>query len=64
MATVAEEVADPITGLPGPAQLDHFLAMLLAEQRRYGHPFAFALVDIDGLARTNETYGRPRATGC
>ena len=32
--------------------------MLLAEQRRYGHPFAFALVDIDGLARTNETYGR------
>jgi len=58
VATLAEDVADPVTGLPGPAQLDHFLAMLLAEQRRYGHPFAFALVDIDGLARTNETYGR------
>ena len=58
VATLAEDVADPVTGLPGPAQLDHFLAMLLAEQRRYGHPFALALVDIDGLARTNETYGR------
>ena len=50
---------DPVTGLPGPVQLDEWLRVLLAEQRRYGHPFALALVDVDGLARINEAHGRP-----
>jgi diguanylate cyclase (GGDEF)-like protein len=49
---------DPVTGLPGPVQLDEWLRVLLAEQRRYGHGFALALVDIDGLARINDAYGR------
>jgi len=46
------------TGLGGSGELDRCLTCLLAEQRRYGHPFSLALVDIDGLARINETYGR------
>jgi len=39
-------------------ELDRCLGTLLAEQRRYGHPFSLALVDIDGLARINDAYGR------
>ena len=55
----------PSPGCPAPVQLDEWLRVLLAEQRRYGHPFALALVDVDGLARINEAYGRGRpATGC
>jgi len=46
------------TGLGGSGELDRCLAGLLAEQRRYGHPFALALVDIDGLKRINDAYGR------
>jgi diguanylate cyclase (GGDEF)-like protein len=49
---------DRLTGLPGRAQLDEWLRVLLAEHRRYGHPFAMALIDIDGLARINESRGR------
>jgi diguanylate cyclase (GGDEF)-like protein len=49
---------DPLTGLPGPAQMDEQLGELLAEQRRYGHPFTLALVDVDGLGRINDAYGR------
>ena len=49
---------DALTGLPGPAQLEERLRTLLAEHRRYGHPFAFALIDLDGLARINDAYGR------
>jgi diguanylate cyclase (GGDEF)-like protein len=51
--------SDQVTGLPGPVQLDEWLHVLLAEQRRYGHNFALALVDVDGLARINEAHGRP-----
>ncbi len=50
--------ADRVTGLAGPAQLDEWLRILLAEQRRYGHGFSLALVDVDGLGRINEAYGR------
>jgi diguanylate cyclase (GGDEF)-like protein len=50
--------ADPITGLAGPTELDQWLRMLLAEQRRYGHAFSLALIDVDGLARINDAYGR------
>jgi diguanylate cyclase (GGDEF)-like protein len=55
---VGPRETDPITGLPGSAELDRCLAALLAEQRRYGHPFSIALVDVEGLARINDTYGR------
>lgn len=50
--------ADHLTGLPGPVQLDEWMRILLAEHRRYEHGFAVALVDIDGLAKINEAYGR------
>ncbi len=48
---------DPVTLLPGPAHLDGWIGSLLAEQRRYGHPFALALIDVDGLGRINDAYG-------
>ena len=49
---------DEASGLPGSAQLNEWLRILVAEYRRYAHPFALLLVDIDGLARINEAYGR------
>lgn len=49
---------DELTGLPGYAEFHEWLQILLAEQRRYDHPFAVSLVDIDGLARINDAYGR------
>ena len=49
---------DELTGLPGPVQLDEWLRILLAEQRRYGHGFSVVLVDIDGLGLINDAYGR------
>lgn len=45
-------------GLAGPEELDRCLADLLAEHRRYGHRFSVALVDVDGLGRVNDAYGR------
>lgn len=49
--------ADELTGLPGASQLDEWLRILLAERRRYGHEFALALIDIDGLERINRAFG-------
>jgi diguanylate cyclase (GGDEF)-like protein len=53
-----EARSDGLTGLPGYAELHEWLRILLAEHRRYGHPFAVSLVDIEGLGRINEGYGR------
>jgi diguanylate cyclase (GGDEF)-like protein len=49
---------DELTALPGSADLEHWLEVLVAEYRRYGHPFALALVDVEGLGPINEAYGR------
>ena len=54
---------DPLTGLPGPAHLDEWLRILLAEHKRYEHPFALALIDIDGLGKINEAYGDEAGDG-
>jgi diguanylate cyclase (GGDEF)-like protein len=54
---------DPLTGLPGRVQLEEWLRILLAEHRRYGHPFALALIDIDGLERINQSRGRVAGDG-
>jgi diguanylate cyclase (GGDEF)-like protein len=56
-AEVQVNVPDEATGLPGAAELHAYLAVLAAEHRRYSHPFAVMLVDIDGLQRINEAYG-------
>ncbi len=44
--------------LPGHADLDRWLAALVAEHRRYGRPFALALLELDGLRRIFESHGR------
>jgi diguanylate cyclase (GGDEF)-like protein len=49
---------DELTGLPGQAELHEWLRILLAEQARYEHPFAIVLIDIEGLGRINDAYGR------
>ena len=49
---------DEVTGLPGHAELHEWLQILLAEYRRHDHPFAVALLDIQGLGRINDAYGR------
>jgi diguanylate cyclase (GGDEF)-like protein len=49
--------ADPVTGLPGEAELHEWLRILFAEERRYGHPFALALIDVEGLRHVNQAYG-------
>jgi diguanylate cyclase (GGDEF)-like protein len=49
---------DETTGLPGVAQLHEWLRILVAEFRRYAHPFSVLLVDVDGLQRINQAYGR------
>ena len=49
---------DPLTGLPGEAELHQWMRVLLAEYRRHGHPFSVLLIDTDGLGRINDAYGR------
>jgi diguanylate cyclase (GGDEF)-like protein len=49
---------DPLTGLPGQAELHEWIRMLLTEHRRHGRPFSLILIDCDGLGRINEAYGR------
>ena len=49
---------DELTGLHNARYLQQHLHHLLGVQRRYGHPFALLLVDIDGLKRINDAYGQ------
>jgi diguanylate cyclase (GGDEF)-like protein len=44
--------------LPGRADLDQWLDVLVAEHRRYGRPFALALLELKGLGRIIDTHGR------
>ncbi len=49
---------DELTGLPGAPHLHEWLRALLAGHDRYGQPLALLGIDIDGLKRVNEAYGR------
>ena len=49
--------ADP-AALPGGSDLDGSLDTLLAEYRRYGHPFALALIEVEGLREIYKAHGR------
>ena len=60
-ARTSDAPIDELTGLPNAARLNEWIEFLLAEQRRYGHPFGLALIDIDGLGRINSAHGE--ATG-
>jgi diguanylate cyclase (GGDEF)-like protein len=48
---------DQLTGLHNERYLQQELHHLAGMQRRYGHPFAVLVVDIDGLGRINDAYG-------
>ena len=48
---------DPLTGLGNLRALQRQLATLLDVHKRYRHPFAVLLMDIDGLKRINDSHG-------
>ena len=48
---------DSLTGLHNTRFMHQHLHHLVGVQKRYGHPFAVLLVDIDGLKRINDAYG-------
>lgn len=52
---------DPLTGLPGAAELHELLRMLLIEHRRTGAPFALGHVEVEGIERIASAYGEPAA---
>ncbi len=45
---------DALTGLQRPAQMRHRLGQLIETNRRYGHPFALVLLDIEGPGARGE----------
>ena len=49
---------DPLTGLPGEAELHEWIRILLAEERRHREPFSVLRMDVDGLDHINDAYGR------
>ena len=48
---------DGLTGLHNTRFMQQHLHHLVGVQKRYGHPFALLLLDIDGLKRINDAYG-------
>ena len=48
---------DSLTGLHNSRFMQQHLDHLLGVQKRYGHPFALLLLDIEGLKRINDAYG-------
>jgi diguanylate cyclase (GGDEF)-like protein len=48
---------DPLTGLGNLRALQRQLTILLDVHKRYQHPFAVLLLDIDGLKRINDSHG-------
>jgi diguanylate cyclase (GGDEF)-like protein len=50
---------DPLTGLPGRGPTLERLRIDAAEARRYAHPVAAILLDIDGFAELNHQNGLP-----
>ena len=48
---------DSLTGLFNVRYLKQHIRHLLRVHKRYGHPFAVVLLDIDGLKRINDAFG-------
>ena len=70
LATAVEEVVaarsrefesiantDALTGIYNVRYMHQHVSHLVGVQRRYGHPFAVLLFDIDGLKRINDAFG-------
>jgi diguanylate cyclase (GGDEF)-like protein len=53
----AEANTDPLTGLFNLRYLQRQTANVLDVHKRYQHPFALLIMDIDGLKRINDAYG-------
>jgi diguanylate cyclase (GGDEF)-like protein len=54
-------LADPVTGLDGPAAWSHAVAQEAARSSRYGRPVAVVIAELDGLDRLEERFGREPA---
>jgi diguanylate cyclase (GGDEF)-like protein len=54
-------LADPVTGLDGPAAWSHAVAQEAARSSRYGRPVAVVIAELDGLARLEERFGSAAA---
>lgn len=48
---------DPLTGLPNRRAFDDDLARETSRARRHGHVLSLAVLDVDGLKRTNDELG-------
>ncbi len=51
--------SDALTGLANLRNLRREIARSLALRKRYGHPFALVVLDVDGLRRINDSQGKP-----
>ncbi len=55
---------DELTGLPNRAQFENRLAEEVEKARRYGYPFAVALVDPDRFTAVNQAFGTAHGDAC
>lgn len=52
------DLQDPDPPLPGSEDLNRSVQVMVAEHRRYGRPFAVALLELEGIGSIFETRGR------
>jgi diguanylate cyclase (GGDEF)-like protein len=54
-------LADPVTGLDGPAAWSHAVAQEANRSSRYGRPVAVVIAELDGLDRLEDRFGSAAA---
>lgn len=54
-----QALTDALTGLPNRRAFDTRLAEEIRRAERYRHPFALAMMDLNGFKRVNDTFGHP-----
>ena len=52
-----EATIDALTGVPNYRRLTEFLGEQVVRSERYGHSFAYMMIDVDGLKSFNDRYG-------